>query len=164
MTTTIQPPRALVRAAVYVILYQDDKVLLGRRCNTGFHDGDYSLVGGHIEEDEPVTQAVLRETQEEAGISLALADLELIHVMQRKNQAGPLYFDFFFVVRRWSGVIQNGEPERCDDLRWFPLADLPPNLVPYVRNILDRLSQGTFHEQIFSEFGWPQPGNSPTQP
>lgn len=150
-----------MRAAVYVILCQNDEVLLGRRCNTGFHDGDYSLVGGHIEEGEPVTQAVLRETQEEAGISLALTDLELIHVMQRKNQEGPLYFDFFFVVRHWSGTIQNGEPERCDDLRWFPLADLPPNLVPYVRNVLNSLRAGRAHEQVFSEFGWPQPVNVP---
>ena len=153
-----------MRGAVYVILCQNDDVLLGRRCNTGFHDGDYSLVGGHIEADEPVTQAVLRETQEEAGVILTPADLEFVHVMQRKNLDGPLYFDFFFVVRRWSGEIQNGEPERCDDLRWFPLADLPTNLVPYVRNVLNSLRTGTTHEQIFSEFGWPQPENSATQP
>jgi 8-oxo-dGTP diphosphatase len=156
----MQPPRALMRAAVYIILCQNDEVLLGRRCNTGFHDGDYSLVGGHIEEGEAVTQAVLREAEEEAGVNLALTDLQLIHVMQRKNQDGPLYFDFFFIVHHWSGTIQNREPERCDDLRWFPLADLPPNLVPYVRTVLDGLCQGTYHQQRFSEFGWSQPVNA----
>jgi hypothetical protein len=50
----------------------------------------------------------------------------------------------------WQGEPTIGEPEKCSELRWADLDDLPPNLVPYVRAMLDHLRR----DRIYSEH-WP---------
>ena len=59
--------------------------------------------------------------------------------------------DFFLKVKAWEGEIQNREPEKCDDLAWFPLEALPDNLIRYVRFALENYQKGL----LYSEFGWP---------
>ena len=36
--------------AAYIILKKDGKVLLARRCNTGYEDGNYHITSGHVSE------------------------------------------------------------------------------------------------------------------
>jgi hypothetical protein len=50
------------------------------------------------------------------------------------------------------------EPSKCAGLDWFPLAALPPNMVPYVRAALEGWRAG----QPYSEDGWQ--GGSPALP
>ena len=57
--------------AVYILLEQGGKVLLGRRCNTGYQDGNYQVPAGHVEEGELPTEAIIRETKEEVNVDLA---------------------------------------------------------------------------------------------
>ena len=52
--------------AVHLILIENGKILLLRRYNTGYEDGNYSLVAGHIDGNESVIQAMQREALEEA--------------------------------------------------------------------------------------------------
>ena len=44
--------RATFRAAVYVLPRRGDVILLARRFNTGFGDGYFSLIAGHVEQPE----------------------------------------------------------------------------------------------------------------
>ena len=57
--------------AVHLILKHTGKILLLRRYNTGYEDGNYSVVSGHLEQGETVIQAMIREAKEEAGIDLS---------------------------------------------------------------------------------------------
>ena len=54
--------------AVYLLLLREGHVLLLRRHNTGYEDGNYSVIAGHVDPGERVTQALVREAAEEAGI------------------------------------------------------------------------------------------------
>lgn len=71
--------------AVHLILIEDKKILLQKRYNTGYEDGNYSIVAGHIDGNESVIKAMQREALEEAGIKIKEEDLEIVHVMHRKT-------------------------------------------------------------------------------
>ncbi len=136
--------RHKLKVAVYLILIKEDKVLLARRLNTGWQDGNYSLPSGHLDPDETVVQAMVRETKEEINIQLNPEDLKLVHTMHRMN----IYIDFYFTASRYTGEVKNMEENKCDALDWFPLEALPENIVPSVKSALDNYPKGV----TFSEF------------
>jgi 8-oxo-dGTP diphosphatase len=140
--------RSSFLVAVHLFFLDKDKILLLRRFNTGYEDGNYSVVAGHVDAGETVTQAAVREAQEEAGVVLQPGDVQVVHVMNRKSNDERV--DFFVLVKGWSGEIRNMEPEKCDDLAWFPLAALPANMIPYVRHAIENYQKGI----LYSEFGW----------
>jgi len=135
--------------SVYLFLIKNDKILLLRRFNTGFEDGNYGLPAGHAEEKELFREALKREVQEETGITLDIDKLHLVHTMHRccgdHERA-----DFFFIIDEWSGEAKNMEPYKCDDIQWFPLSNLPENTVDYMAHAIK-----CWQKQIpYSEFGW----------
>lgn len=134
--------------AVHLFFLRGAEILLLRRYNTGYEDGNYSVVAGHVDAEETVTQAAIREAGEEAGVIVEAGDVQIVHVMNRKSEDERI--DFFMAVRRWSGEITNMEPHKCDQLAWYPITNLPPNTIPYVRHGIECF-QG---EIAYSEFGW----------
>lgn len=139
--------RAVV--AVHLFLRQESQILLLRRYNTGYEDGNYSVPAGHVERDEGIREAMHRETAEEIGIQMLDEDLVPIGVFYRKSDSERV--DFFFACSKWEGRVTNREIEKCDELWWCDADNLPHNMVPYVRNAIERFSQG---EHWFGEFGW----------
>ena len=137
--------------AVYVFLVSGGKLLLTRRKNTGYEDGNYMVPSGHVEKAESLTDAVVRETQEEVGIALDKDDLRLMHVMYRaRHDDTGERADFFFACNHWQGEPENRELDKCDEVAWYPLDDLPANTVEYLRHAIMQWRLGT----IFSEWGW----------
>lgn len=133
---------------VHLILIKDNKILLLRRFNTGYEDGKYSVPAGHLDGNETIRKAMIREAKEEIDIDIKPEDLEIVHVMHRKSNDERI--DFFLKSKKWEGKIKNKESDKCDDLRWFELKKLPQNLIPYVRTAIIYVKNKTF----FSEFGW----------
>lgn len=138
-----------VPVAVHLLLIDKNNILLSRRYNTGFQDGNYSVVAGHVEQNETIIQAMKREVLEEANISFFAGDLHIVQVMYRKSNTEER-IDYFLYADRWEGDIQNNEPDKCDDLSWFKLNALPENMVPYVRYAIKAYLNGEY----FTEFGW----------
>ncbi|MFN2145219.1 MAG: NUDIX hydrolase [Anaerolineales bacterium] len=136
------------RSAVHLFFIENDQILLSKRANTGYMDGYYSVVAGHIEPGETVVQAAVREAAEEAGVLILPHDTEVVGVMHRRD--GEERIDFFARVHRWVGEPYNAEPEKCSDLSWFPLDALPEDIVPYVYKALENYSAN----QWFDTFGF----------
>ena len=134
--------------AAYVILKQDGKVLLQLRANTGYEDGQYGLVAGHVEPGESFTVGIIREAKEEAGIDLSPEQLKPVHFMHRGGAPDNERADMFFVAEHWGGEVQNMEPHKCDGLHWFALDELPENVVPYVREALLSVEEGIFYSEL----------------
>jgi 8-oxo-dGTP pyrophosphatase MutT (NUDIX family) len=89
-----------------------------------------------------------REALEEAGIIIKPRDIKFVHLMHRKSD--NLRVDLFFEVSKWQGEVTNKEPNKCDDLSWFSINDLPINTIPYVRQVIDVYTRGIY----YSEYGW----------
>ncbi len=134
--------------SLYLLLIHDNKVLLLRRINTGYADGKYGLPSGHLEDNETIREGIKREAKEEIGIEIDVNDLTLVHTMHRREN--DIRVDFFFEVSTYEGTPINNEPDKCDDLQWFPLDNLPSNIVPYVKKAIEN-SQNKI---IYSESGW----------
>jgi 8-oxo-dGTP diphosphatase len=132
----------------HLLLFREGKVLLLRRHNTGYEDGNFSVVAGHLDGNETATQAMTREALEEAGLKIKAEDLRLAHVIHRKSDSERI--SFFFSTETWEGEPENREPQKCSELAWYPLHELPPNMVPYVRHAIQEASLGN----TYSEFGW----------
>lgn len=139
--------------AVYLVLRKDNQVLLLRRANTGYQDGKYGLVAGHLDGDELATAAMVREAKEEAGVTVRPEDLRFAHVAHRlsRNQPGQERVDIFFEATEWQGEVVNVEPEKCDDLSWFDIDDLPENMLPFVKLVLTDIAQGKQYSEYVTE-------------
>ena len=143
------PDKFKLIATVHIFLTNnEDEVLLLRRFNTGYEDGNYSVIAGHIDGNEEVKAAAIREAKEEAGIEIRPSEIEVVGVMHRKGEDERV--NFFLATSRWNGSIVNAEPDKCDDLSWHSFHELPVNMVPYVRQALENYRKGKF----FESFGW----------
>ncbi len=145
--------RALLVPASYVLLLRggpgngadDREVLLQLRQGTGFRDGHWATMAGHVEEGETAHAAAAREVLEECGVRVdedALAPLTTVHRIIPGAGQVEQRVDFFWTAEDWTGVPRIAEPGRTADLRWFPLRALPDPVVPHEREVLTRLTGG----------------------
>ena len=140
--------RASFPATVHLFFFRGDRILLLRRFNTGYRDGEYSVPAGHLDGGETVVAAAIREAREELGVTIEARDVLFSSVMHRRE--GDERVDFFLHVRAWKGEPFNAEPARCDELRWADVYSLPGNTIPYVRQAI----QNQLQKIQFDEFGW----------
>lgn len=137
--------------AIHVFLCKGDEILLSLRENTGYEDGKYSVVAGHVEHGESIIDAGIREAKEEAGVDINPLNLKIVGSMHRK--ADDERIDFFAVVEKWSGEPKNCEKNKCGGLHWHSIHDLPYKTIPYIKFAITK----TFIEKKsiwYEEFGW----------
>lgn len=120
-----------------------------KRQNTGFADGKYSLVAGHVESGESFKRTMIREAEEEVGVELEESDLETVYVMHRDSDDSA-YVDVFFSATDWNGQVSNMEPEKCSGLKWVAPSELPENTLGFVAEAIKNQK----HESFYSERGW----------
>lgn len=134
---------------VLALLCVNDTVLLVRRKHPSFGNGMYSFIGGQVEPDERALQGLVREVFEETGLNLKESDFSFVHVLDRKGTEGP------FIALCFKADITgihpiNKEPEKHDDMSFFPLNNPPENLLDAHKQILACIA----HNIPYSEHGW----------
>lgn len=139
--------RHKVRISTHIVLQHNDKVLLGLRKSSERLEGMWGLVAGHVERDESVSAATIREVAEEIGITISENDLQLSLVMQGRD---PEYIGFFFSCVSWAGEIRNLEPGKCLELQFFDDHSIPNNTLPYIKQALSDIRCGV----RYSKIGW----------
>jgi 8-oxo-dGTP diphosphatase len=139
---------------VHLLFFRENQILLLRRFNTSFEDGNYSVPAGHLDGGETVRMAAIREAYEEIGVRIEIEDIAFATVMHRKSNdtlaSTGERVDFFVQVNAWDGEPFNAEPNKCDELRWCNLDTLPENTIPYVKQAVQNFKNGV----VFEEFGW----------
>ncbi len=143
--------RQISHLAAYLILIKNDSILFLRRFNTGWKDGWYTPPSGHVDDGESIITSMAREAKEECGVRVKEKDLEMIHVLHVTTNKD--YISFFFKAEEWEGEPSLVEPEKSDDMQWFPLNNLPEKTLPFIKSVLEHYNEG----KIFSEMRYFDP-------
>ena len=121
------------------LIARDGRVLLGRRTSTVRFAGMWDAFGGHLVPCEEPSVALVRELEEELGIS-ALQPRFLGIYEDVDPTSMELFRHYLFFVTRW-----NGEPRIANDehseIRWFAPDEadglrLAPSLKDAIRRVL----------------------------
>lgn len=105
-----------------LFLRKENEVLLAMK-KRGFGEGRWNGVGGKVEEGESIEQAMIRETQEEIGVTPTTYE-----------KVGDIRFDEYFKgvptlmhVHIFTATDWEGEPEESEEMKpqWFKISDIP---------------------------------------
>lgn len=116
-----------VKITVGLILEKNGKILLIKRKNTGYMDGMYGFLAGHVEAGESLKQAMVREVREEGGIKVKEEDLEFVCGVRGNNRD---YINFFFKTDKFEGIPTIKEPDKCEEIIWVDMDKIPQNTIP----------------------------------
>lgn len=105
-----------------LFLIKDDRILLALK-KRGFGEGKWNGVGGKIEAGESVEEALVRECQEEVGVTPHTWKQvgELDFVQDASTDPWHMYVHVY-ISKGWEG-----EPAESEEMRprWFPLDEIP---------------------------------------
>lgn len=137
--------RFQMHATIALILIKDNKVLLMKRRNTGYMDGYYGMVSGHLESGESLKQAIAREAFEEVGITLNEVDINVVCMIRRVDNDN--YFNYFLTTKNFEGVPTIKEPDKCEELIWCDINDLPENTITAEKRAVYNYLNGIYFDE-----------------
>jgi len=104
---------------------------------------------GHVDKDESLKMAVAREAREELGINIEnVSFATLMH--KYEPSSGNTYFNAYFIAGSYVGIPSIKEPEKCIDLRWFNINDLPIDFINERKQAFQNYLSGI----AYDEYGW----------
>ena len=119
-------------SAIYLIIKNSEgKILLQRRQGTKLWPGFLALPAGHVDEGENVYDAAIREAIEELSITITKQDIIDSFVVNRRNKSLAPYFDVYFEISSYKGQIKINEPEKCSELKWVDINNLPNDMIDF---------------------------------
>ncbi len=126
----------------HLILRNGDKILFSQRGGPYGH-GRWHMPSGKLDRGESLPVGAARELFEETGIVVDPTDLELVQVVHHRQDDKVERIGFFFVAEEWEGEPVNKQPEKCMALTWFPVHELPDDIIEYPREGLLGYLNGT---------------------
>ncbi len=105
-------------------------------------DNQYDLPGGHLEPGEDLYEAMIREAKEELGIEIEREDMQMVHIYHHFEKD---MLKFVFRVKKFKNEIQNLEPEKCKELKWVDIENLPNNTISGIRKELEYIKSKKYY-------------------
>lgn len=115
------------------VIFRGDEILLIKRAE----DGEWSPVTGVIDPGEEPADTAVRESMEEAGVSIEvqrLASIAATPTITYDNGDQARYIDHTFRCRYVSGEPRPDQ-EETTEVRWFRADDLPVMKAQYAERI-----------------------------
>lgn len=134
--------------SVYILLRNKNKAVFIFRSNTDWMNNHYDLPSGKVEKNETFSEAAIREAKEEIGVTIDPKHLRYLHTVHRLDDLD--WVDICFEALEWHGDIINAEPHVHSEVTWLDLDDLPENVIPCTKDVLEQIAKG----KTYSEYGW----------
>jgi len=144
-----EPFRAFSAVFPIIVKTNDNtkKILLHRRQNTGFQDGKLDIAAsGHVDKGETAMSAAIRECKEEIGIGVDISALSFVHLQHRLSN-DRIYYDIYFVVDKFQGEPTVMESDKCSELIWCDLSDLPDDIIECRKVVIDEYLKGNYYSE-----------------
>jgi 8-oxo-dGTP diphosphatase len=137
MRTTNHP-----RVGVGVLLVDESGRLLLTLRRRPPEAGCWSIVGGKLDYLETLEQCAIREALEEVGTAISIDSLLCVtdHLIPAESQH---WVSPAFLAHVSSRNTRNCEPDKAQEVRWFPLDALPPNLTITARSAIQAYKRGS---------------------
>lgn len=129
-------------SSVYIILKNENKILLQKRKGTNLYCNMHALPAGHIDEGENAYEAVIREAKEELGVNLEIKDIKDSFVVQRRNSITDPYYDVYFEFSKYTGIPKIMEEDKCSELIWCDINELPKDMIQFEIDALKMQEEG----------------------
>lgn len=130
-------------SAVYLIIRnKDNEILLGRRQGTKLWPGFLALPAGHVDMGENAYETLIREAKEELGIQISVRDIIDTFVVCRRNKSLMPYYDVYFEIGSYNGNIKINEPDKCSELAWYSIENLPTDMIDFEKEAIKKWQQG----------------------
>ena len=137
-----------------MIICKDNKILVQKRKGSKLWPGYYALPAGHIDKGENQYDALIREAQEELGIVINLKKIINSYVVLRRNyfeingKVLEPYIDYYFEIEEYEGIPKIIEEDRCDELIWVDINNLPEPFINYEGDFLENKKITTYDCKI----------------
>jgi 8-oxo-dGTP diphosphatase len=119
-----------------IIFNEKDEILLLHRIGK-VGDDTWGLPGGKMEKNETFEECIIREVKEECNLDIyGLKFTDITNDIM--DDIDHHYVTLYFFVYNFSGELKNMEPEKCSELKWFNLNQLPTNLFLPLSNLLKK--------------------------
>ena len=127
-----QTRSTLVSIGAGAVIIKDGQVLLVKSKD----DPRWKFPGGHLHNDESISQAIMRETLEETGLEVKLFGQPFVYEYDLNDELHLILFYY------QAEVVGNGAPENNDEIveiGWFNTTNLPDNCFGNVKGVIDYL-------------------------
>ena len=126
----------MITEVVAALIWENDKFMICQRPAHKARGLLWEFVGGKVEAGETKEAALIRECQEELGVTLSVGDvfMEVIHE----------YPDITVRLTLFNAVIAQGVPQKLEhnDIRWITPAEIPQyDFCPADVEILDKIME-----------------------
>jgi hypothetical protein len=73
-----------------------------------------------------------------------------IHTTHRipHDLESPYRVDNFFITEKWQGVPINNEPQKCSELGWFAMDNLPQDTTELTKFVVAAVLDGSHYSEI----------------
>ena len=108
---------------VAALIVQSRRILLGKRsAERQFFPNVWDVFGGHMEPGEQQPETLVRELQEELGITpTEWKSIETVSLLS--NPSSDPVTIHLYLVTAWTGIPTNRQLEEHSDIGWFSLEE-----------------------------------------
>ena len=104
--------------------------------------GKWNFPGGGLEFGETQDEAVKREVLEETGLEVKIVRILKIidHIIEEEGQH---WFNPIYETKVVGGNLENMEPHKCSEIKWFSPDKLPGNMTINLQELFKAVADGS---------------------